>query len=262
MSRKDKTDAVGAAADAIAAAALVETVQPLALRDELRADAPTERELIAPELAGRTLLAIDTALGTSVALGVHGVIYEASSDDPMRHAEAIGGLLANVLERAGSAASPFDPATVEGVIAGIGPGPFTGLRVGIAAAHAFARGHALPILPLHGHEAVALAMLEWGAAPAEVRVVQDARRRELFITDYAALDWAGLPVRGGGPRLEERAVHETRPSDVWPERIPAARLVQLAARRLATGVAFEADQALYLRVPDVRAPSAPKRVVP
>ncbi|WP_353055641.1 tRNA (adenosine(37)-N6)-threonylcarbamoyltransferase complex dimerization subunit type 1 TsaB [Leucobacter sp. CX87] len=230
---------------------------PLALRDELRLDSPRSREVAAPELAGRTLLAIDTALGTSVALGKDGIIYEASSDDPMRHAEAIGGLLAQVLERAGC-----DPATIDGVVAGVGPGPFTGLRVGIAAAHAFARGRELPLLPLQGHEAVALAMLEWGAAPSELRVVQDARRRELFVTEYGGLDWAGLPVRAAGPLLEERVAHRPRPGDVWPARIPAARLVQLAARRLAAGREFEADRAVYLRVPDVRAPSAPKRVVP
>lgn len=233
------------------------TPAPLELRDELRLDAPRSREVVAPELAGRTLLAIDTALGTSVALGMNGVIYEASSDDPMRHAEAIGGLLAQVLECAGC-----DPASIEGVIAGVGPGPFTGLRVGIAAAHAFARGRELPLLPLQGHEAVALAMLEWGAAPGDLRVVQDARRRELFVTEYGALDWAGLPLRTGGPELEERAVHSPRTGDVWPERIPAARLVQLAARRLAASRDFEEDRAVYLRVPDVRAPSAPKRVVP
>lgn len=230
---------------------------PLALHDELRLDAPRSREVEAPELAGRTLLAIDTALGTSVALGMNGVIYEASSDDPMRHAEAIGGLLAQVLERAAC-----DPATIDGVVAGVGPGPFTGLRVGIAAAHAFARGRELPVLPLQGHEAVALAMLEWGAAPGELRVVQDARRRELFLTAYGPLDWAGLPVRTEGPSLEQRAVHAPRAGDVWPERIPAARLVQLAARRLAVSRSFEEDRAVYLRVPDVRAPSAPKRVVP
>lgn len=242
-------------------AALAPTA-PLTLRDELRRDAPVSRELHAPELAGRTLLAIDTALGTSVALGVNGIIYEASSDDPMRHAEAIGGLLAQVLRRAGHDGALLDTATIDGVVVGVGPGPFTGLRVGIAAAHAFALGRELPLLPLQGHEAVALAMLEWGAAPGEVCVVQDARRKELFVTEFSALDWAGLPVLTSGPRLETRAAHEPRAGDVWPERIPAARLVQAAARRLATGRGFEEDRALYLRAPDVRAPSAPKRVVP
>jgi tRNA threonylcarbamoyladenosine biosynthesis protein TsaB len=237
-------------------------IAPLGLRDELRRDAPSFRVVECSQLAGRTILAIDTALGTSVALGVRGKIYEASSDDPMRHAEVIGALIAQVLDRATTAHPGFGPDAIDRVVAGRGPGPFTGLRVGIAAAHAFALGRNLPVLPLQGSEAVALAMFECGAAPAKLRVVHDARRRELFLTDYASPDSTGLPVRTIEARLEERAVYAGASGDVWPERIPAARLVQLAARRLATGQAFEQDRALYLRAPDVRAPSAPKRVVP
>lgn len=223
---------------------------------ELRKTHPAEREVSVPEVPDGALLAIDTALGTSVALGVHGTIYEAVSDDPLRHAEAIGGLIARVF-----AMSSATPEMVRGVVVGVGPGPFTGLRVGIAAAHAFARGRDLPTLPLQGHEAVALSMLEAGA-PGPLRVVQDARRRELFITDYAGLDRAGIPVVHAGPYLMSRVDHTAAPGEVWPERIPAARLVQLAARRLAAGREFEPDRAVYLREPDVKLPSAPKRVVP
>lgn len=221
--------------------------------------------LDAPELGGQTLLAIDTALGTSVALGVgsggdgsdgsRGSVFEAFSDDPRGHTEAIGELIARVFESAGVA-----PTAVTGVVVGIGPGPFTGLRVGMAAAHAFAIGRGVPLLPLQGHEAVALKVLEPGAAVPGVRVVQDAKRRELFVTEYAGLDWAGIPVRTADPALAAREGFIPSVVDVWPERIPAARLVQLAARRLATGREFEADRALYLRHPDVYPPAAPKRV--
>ncbi len=207
------------------------------------------------ELGPRALLAIDTAIGTSVALGVGGRIFEASSDDPRGHAEAIGDLIARVFELADAS-----PTAVTGVIAGIGPGPFTGLRVGIAAAHAFASGRGVPVLPLQGHEAVALDVLSLGAAAPELRVLQDARRRELFVTEYTGLDWAGVPVRRSEPRLLARDAYEATEGDVWPERIPAARLVQLAARRLAAGHGFEPDRALYLRDPDVYPPSRPKKV--
>lgn len=237
--------------------------------------------LEAPELGAHVLLAIDTALGTSVALGVGGRVFVAASDDPRGHAEAIGGLLDEVFRASGAS-----PDAVTGVVAGIGPGPFTGLRVGIAAAHAFAiaagpresiarEGSAdagtsaargaqrgvggVPLLPLQGHEAVALDALE-GTALAGVRVVQDARRRELFVTEYAGLDWAGIPERSSGPGLVARADYEPVPNELWPERIPAASLVRLAARRLAVGRDFEPDRALYLRAPDVAQPGAPKRV--
>lgn len=222
---------------------------------ELFSVAPIEREIAAPELGDHVLLAIDTSLGTSVALGYAGRVFEASSDDARGHAEAIGSVIARVFELAGAASS-----TVTGVVAGIGPGPFTGLRVGIAAAHAFAVGRGVPLLPLQGHEAVALATLESGAASPELRVVQDAKRRELFVTEYAGLDWAGVPQRISDPRLETRADYVERPADIWPERIPAARLVQLAARKLAAGAAFEPDRALYLRAPDVKPAAAVKRV--
>lgn len=202
----------------------------------------------------RGILAIDTALGTSVALGLGEQIFEASSDDALGHAERIGTLISRVLSDAG-----VGPEAVAAVVAGVGPGPFTGLRVGIAAAHAFALGRGVPLLPLQGHEAVALEALERGAT-AGVRVVQDARRRELFVTEYTGLDWAGVPVRSVDPYLVPRADYVTVAHEVWPERIPAARLVELAARRLAAGHAFEPDQALYLRAPDVKQPGTPKRV--
>ena len=202
----------------------------------------------------RALLAIDTSLGTSVALGVGGRLFEASSDDPMRHAELIGPLIERVLDESGCA-----PSAVAGVVCGIGPGPFTGLRVGIAAARAFAVGRGVPMLPLHGHEAVAFEELSRGAA-AGVRVVQDARRRELFVTEYSGLDWAELPVRAVDPHLVARADYAEAPHEVWPERIPGAAMIRLAALRLAAGRPFESERPLYLREPDIKQPGAQKRV--
>ena len=222
---------------------------------ELLAAAPTEREIVAAELGEQVLLAIDTSLGTSVALGYAGRVFEVSSDDARGHAEAIGEVIARAFALADAPSS-----AVTAVVAGIGPGPFTGLRVGIAAAHAFAVGRRVPLLPVQGHEAVALATLEAGAAAPELRVVQDAKRRELFVTDYAGLDWSGVPQRLSDPRLETRADYLETAADIWPERIPAARLVQLAARKLAAGAAFEEDRALYLRAPDVKPAAAVKRV--
>lgn len=214
------------------------------------------RRLQAEEVGDRVILAIDTALGTSVALGRGGEIVEASRDDARGHAEAIGTLIARVLDEAGVAA-----AQVDAVVAGMGPGPFTGLRIGIAAAHAFGVGRNLQVLPLVSHDAVALDALAVGAT-AGVRVVQDAKRRELFITEYSSVDWAGVPVRSRDSYLVARDEYEQATNDVVPERIPAANLVRIAARKLASSGEFEADQALYLRLPDVMQPSTPKRVTP
>lgn len=214
------------------------------------------RHVEAPELGERIILAIDTSLGTSVAVGVGGQITEASSDDPRGHAEHIGTLIAQAL-----AAAETNASSVTDVVAGMGPGPFTGLRVGIAAAHAFAAGRGLSILPLVSHDAAALDLLEAGAT-AGVRVVQDAKRRELFVTEYSALDWAGVPVRSADPHLVPREGYVRVSNEVRPERVSAATLVRLAARMLAAGREFEADRALYLRQPDVFPPSPPKPVTP
>ena len=215
-----------------------------------------QRALEAPELGDRVILAIDTSLGTSVALGVNGRIYEVFSDDPRGHAEHIGTLLADVFAAAACASS-----RVTHVVAGMGPGPFTGLRVGIAAAHAFAVGRGLRVLPLVSHDAASLELLESGAT-AGVRIVQDAKRRELFVTEYSSLDWAGLPERSKDPHLVSREGYEGVANEHWPERVSAAALVRLAARRLSSGREFEEDRALYLRLPDVKPPSAPKPVTP
>lgn len=212
------------------------------------------REVQSPELQDRVILAIDTSLGTSVALGADGRIIECVSDDPRGHAEVIGTLIASALSDAGVRSTE-----VTHVVAGIGPGPFTGLRVGIAAAHAFAAGQGLAVLPLVSHDAAALDLLESGAASG-VRVVHDAKRRELFVTEYSSLDWAGIPVRHTDPHLEPREGYEPAPNDHWPERTSAAALVRLAFRKLVTGSEFESDQPLYLRQPDVKQPGAVKQV--
>lgn len=201
-----------------------------------------------------TMVAFDSAIGSSVAVCHGGNIWERQSENPRGHAEALGALLAEVLEESGVA-----PADITHVVYGVGPGPFTGLRVGIAAAHAFALGAQAELFPLHSPEAVALHELEQGSSTA-VRVVQDAKRRELFVTEYEGLDGAGIPQRTLGPQILTRAAYEERPGDVWPEVIPAGALLRLASRKLAEGREPEEPGALYLREPDVKEPAPVKRV--
>ncbi len=94
------------------------------------------------------LLAIDTSAGTSVAV-VDGdrVLSEASDPGTRGHAELIGTLIQRAL--ADAEASPAD---ITGVVSGMGRGPLTGLRVGIAAARAFAAGRGHPAGYLAGEE--------------------------------------------------------------------------------------------------------------
>lgn len=67
-----------------------------------------------PELGSHVLLAIDTAIGTTVALGAGGRVWSAESENARGHAEAIGTLLLDVFEESGVA-----PARVTGVVAGV-----------------------------------------------------------------------------------------------------------------------------------------------
>jgi tRNA threonylcarbamoyl adenosine modification protein YeaZ len=199
------------------------------------------------------LLAIDTSAGSSVAVVDHdaGVLAQEDEADTRRHAEVIGVLIRRALARAGVA-----PADLSGVVAGMGPGPFTGLRVGIAAARAFAVGIGRPVVPLASHDALAL------DASEPIAVVTDARRRELAWSRYAAADGLGLPVRVSGPALAPIAeidalVRGYRRIDAAG--IPAGALGMLAERLYSAGRPFEPLEPLYLRAPDVTL-STPKRV--
>ncbi len=219
------------------------------------------------------LLAIDTSAGTSVATlwsasssagdseggaAAGGGSAEASSTNPMAHAEVIGELIAEVL-----GASGLDASAVTGVVAGVGPGPFTGLRVGLAAASAFALGRQVALLPVVSHDAIALAALDEASGP--LLVVTDARRKELYWSIYSGLNAHGLPERVAGPSL-------SKPDDLPPEwngtpvtrwdaaEVSAGLLARIAQRMLDAGLEFEPFEPLYLRSPDVTMPGAVKRV--
>lgn len=202
------------------------------------------------------LLSIDTSAGASVAVVDAGCVLGLADEfDTRSHAEAIGRLIIEALAQAGAA-----PDEITAVVAGMGPGPFTGLRVGIAAAHAFAAGRGIPTLPLASHDAVA-----WERATPTL-VVTDARRREVAWSAYAGLDADGLPALTTGPHLAHPEDLETVVEGyVALERldataINAGSLGLIADRMRRIGRPFAADAPLYLRAPDVTPSSGPKRV--
>lgn len=201
------------------------------------------------------ILAIDTSAGTSVAVVRDGeILSEHSTPDPMRHAEVIGGFIAASLADANVSAGQ-----ITHVAAGMGPGPFTGLRVGIAAAEAFSVGAQIPLLPLVSHDAVAWNHFHQESAP--VQVVTDARRKEKFWSVYHGLQ-GGLLERGAGPALAsatELIHHVSTVLEVTE--ISAGALGQVAHHKLGADSPFLPAEAIYLRSPDVTLSNGPKRVV-
>ena len=209
------------------------------------------------------LLAFDTATPL-VTVALHDgteVVAEHLSDQPLKHGEQLAPLIERVMTEAGI--TRFD---LTAVASGVGPGPFTGLRVGLVTARTL--GHVLEI-PVYG-----VCTLDVIAAEAARRgvdrpflVATDARRKEVYAASYdeqgtrltgpvvdkpAALA-TDAPVAGGGAALYP----ESFPTRIGPEQPSAGWLAQCVAAEL---VELLDPEPLYLRRPDAVAPGAPKPV--
>ncbi|MBD8206347.1 tRNA (adenosine(37)-N6)-threonylcarbamoyltransferase complex dimerization subunit type 1 TsaB [Microbacterium sp. CFBP 8790] len=208
------------------------------------------------------ILGIDTSLGTAVAaISRDGeVLVDEQSSNPLGHAEVIGDLLRR--------ASAVAPAPTH-VAIGMGPGPFTGLRVGIATARVYALGRGIPAVPVPSHDGVALGVLLadalTGTDTGRFAVVTDARRKEFAFSIYDGLDDDGLPVRVTDAALSPRDELDERLAAAGARRydataVSAAMIALAAARALDAGRTLADGEPLYLRSPDVVAAHAPKRV--
>jgi tRNA threonylcarbamoyladenosine biosynthesis protein TsaB len=129
------------------------------------------------------VLAFDTSSGIS-AMGVvdAGILrVELVSVAPAQHGETLLPNLRRLLGEAGLGAGDLDLVAV-----GIGPGSFTGLRIGLAAAKGLAFAHGLPLVGVGSLRALAAGAVASGfARPGEVvAVVADAHRQELFVAAY------------------------------------------------------------------------------
>ena len=216
------------------------------------------------------ILAIDTSIGSAVAVvGLDGAVRGvAESAGTLGHAEIIGTLLERALAEAGAA-----PSDITHVAAGMGPGAFTGLRIGIAAARAFALGRGTDVVPVPSHEAAALSHAgepAGRAAEGRIAIVTDARRRENAITVFEGVTDAGLPRVVGGPELRPQTADlATDPLTAGSEIVRTATISAAAVGRVAalmlsagwrpTGALTETEP-LYLRSPDVTVGHVPKKV--
>jgi tRNA threonylcarbamoyladenosine biosynthesis protein TsaB len=207
------------------------------------------------------LLALDTST-PAVTVALHDgerVVAESTTIDARRHTELLGPAIVDVLDSAG-----IDRQQLTEVVVGVGPGPFTGLRVGLVTARML--GHVLAI-PVHG-----VCSLDIVAHGVVVRgpfvVATDARRKEVY---WAAYDDAGrrtagpdvavpsavatdLPAAGAGARLYPDAF----PNPVAPQ-FPSAS--ELAIAVTGQEVQILGPQPIYLRRPDARPPAGRKPVL-
>jgi len=106
--------------------------------------------------------------------------------DARRHGEALAPGITAALSDAGVA-----PGELAAIVAGVGPGPFTGLRVGLVTAASLSDALAIPAYPVCSLDA--LVPPDRGAAGGPVLVATDARRREVY---WATYDATGARVHG------------------------------------------------------------------
>ena len=146
------------------------------------------------------VLGIDTSTAVSVGLARGSeVLVSLHYDDPRAHAEQLMPLIHRGCEEAGIALTDIAEVAI-----GVGPGPYTGLRVGVATGRVLA--HLAGLTP---HPVCSLDILarQWAGVDGEFVVCTDARRHELYWARYDA----------SGHRLDGPNV--TRPEDL-PKDLP------------------------------------------
>ena len=207
------------------------------------------------------LLAFDTssAAVTAALHDGHRVLAERTQIDPLRHGELLAPVVDEVLSAAGASVSDLAALGV-----GVGPGPFTGLRVGVVTARTMSAALALPVSGVCSLDVIAAA----ARLDEPFLVASDARRKEVYWAEY---DASG--VRVSGPAV---GVPTSLPND----RPVAGRGAFLYRGHFARAVAPEYPSAavladviteqavdllpavpLYLRRPDISPPARPKSVL-
>jgi len=220
------------------------------------------------------LLALDTATpNTTVAVADdQQVRAHRSHVDGRRHAEVLAPLIAESL-----AELEITPKELTRIVVGVGPGPFTGLRVGLVTAMALGDGLGIPVLGVVTLDVVAAAAVDGTASGTpSFLVATDARRKEVYWARYVggvrsgpasvgraadvAANYPRCPVAGQGARLYADVFGAHGCAVVGPEFPSAAALAEVTLRRLERGDAFEPVAPLYLRRPDAATPGERKPV--
>lgn len=220
------------------------------------------------------LLAIDTSANASAALldatNAHDVrvVDSFTSTFSNDHSEVLAPAVEGLLKNAG-----IEGAGLAGIVVGVGPGPFTGLRVGLATARTLGFVWNIPVHGVMSLDAIALEAVA-GAPETEFVVAIDARRKELYWARYTstgqllegphvtvAEEIPALPVYGAGAGLYAERLRAVGASvvegfeDLHPN---AVAIGTRAARQLAAGEQPLTTEPLYLRESDAKVPAVMK----
>jgi tRNA threonylcarbamoyladenosine biosynthesis protein TsaB len=207
------------------------------------------------------LLALDTSTA-AVTVALHDgdrVLAESQTVDARRHAELVAPAIVGVLDTAGA-----DRRDLTGIAVGVGPGPFTGLRIGLVTARTLGAVLGVPVQGVCSLDIIAAAV----SVAGRFVVATDARRREVYWAAYdgsrsrtdgpavvAPADVATeLPAAGTGALLYSDAFGHS----IEPE-YPSAGA--LCAAIIAGQVEILPPDPLYLRRPDATPPGPRKSVL-
>ncbi|MFI5626850.1 tRNA (adenosine(37)-N6)-threonylcarbamoyltransferase complex dimerization subunit type 1 TsaB [Nocardioides sp. NPDC051685] len=211
------------------------------------------------------LLAFDTAT-PQVTVALHDgddVVAEVVSDRTMKHGEQLAPSIADVMAEAGIVRQDLTAIAV-----GAGPGPFTGLRVGLVTARTLGFALEIPVYAACTLDVLAVEAVGTGAVSSGFFVATDARRKEVYLASYDAdgtrlegpvvarpADVAtSMPVVGEGALLYPDAF----PSPLGPQRPSAGWLARAVAEER---VELMDPEPLYLRRPDAVEQAAQKKPV-
>jgi len=184
--------------------------------------------------------------------------------DPRAHGELLAPQVRLLLADAG-----VRPAELGAIVAGTGPGPFTGLRVGLVTAASMGQALGIPAYGICSLDALGRA-----AGPGRVLVATDARRREVYFATYLDGKRVTDPdvAKPAEVRVDaDRAVGEgaVKYSEVFglpiDDRVvhpPGEALIALALDKIRAGAPGDPLTPLYLRRPDAVAPGERKPVLP
>ena len=210
------------------------------------------------------LLTFDTAT-PRVAVALHDgsdVVAELEAERAMKHGEQLAPLVDAVMRQVGVVRQDL---TAIGV--GVGPGPFTGLRVGLVTARTLAFVLEIPVYGVCTLDVLAVEAVDTGAVDRDFVVATDARRKEVYLASYDAdgtrLDGpvvdkpaelaTDLPVVGEGallyPEAFPLAVGPQRPSAGWLARVVTEERAELLD-----------PEPMYLRRPDAEVTRSRKTV--